>query len=99
MWYVKIEDRAAKVFEGDDLTDDDKIVIQTWAQTVAENGPYGLQKKPSVWADHALYGKWQGYRSSSFSYKGRIIYQVKDKIVTVVVVRITADHDYKKKKE
>ncbi len=99
MWQVKIEDEAAEVFESGDLTDNDKMIIQTWAQIVAEHGPDELQKKPSVWADHALYGEWQGYRASSFSHKGRIIYKVKDKIVTVIVVRITADHDYKKKKE
>jgi mRNA-degrading endonuclease YafQ of YafQ-DinJ toxin-antitoxin module len=99
MWHVKIEEKAAEIFESDELTDDDKVVIQTWAQTVAEHGPNELQKRPSVWADHALHGEWQGYRSSSFSYKGRIIYKVKDNIVTVIVVRITTDHDYKKKRE
>ncbi|MBX9767613.1 MAG: hypothetical protein K2X47_10115 [Bdellovibrionales bacterium] len=98
MWHVKIDDKAAKIFESHELTEDDKIVIQTWAQTVAEHGPDELQKRPSVWADHPLTGEWRGYRASSFSYKGRIIYQVKDKIVTVIVVRITADHNYKKEK-
>jgi addiction module RelE/StbE family toxin len=99
MWHVKIEDKAAEVFESGELTEDDKIIIQTWAQTVAEHGPEELQKKPSVWADHPLYGEWQGFRASSFSHKGRIIYKVKDNIVTVIVVRISTDHDYKKKKE
>jgi len=99
MWQVKIEDKAAKVFEGNELSEDDKLVIQTWAQTVAEYGPEELQNKSSVWADHALYGEWAGYRASSFSYSGRIIYKVKDKVVTVIVVRITTDHDYKRKKE
>ena len=98
MWSIKIEDRAAKIFESDDLTEDDRIVIQTWAQTVAEHGPDELKRKPTVWADHELHGEWKGYRASSFSYKGRIIYKVKDKIVTVIVVRITADHNYKKEK-
>jgi len=30
--------------------------------------------------------KMAGYRASSFSYSGRIIYKVEDQIVTVVVV-------------
>ena len=99
MWQVKIEDDAAEIFEGGGLTEEDKLVIQTWAQTVVEHGPDELQKKPSVWADHPLYGEWAGHRSSSFSYSGRIIYKVKGQIVTVIVVKITTDHDYKKKKE
>ena len=99
MWQVKIEDEAAKIFESDELSEDDKAIIQTWAQTVADHGPYELQKKPSVWADHALSGQWQGYRASSFGYKGRIIYKVEDKVITVIVVRITTDHNYRKEKE
>ena len=97
MWRVKIDGEAAKIFESDELTDEDRIVIQTWAQTVSRHGPEALLKSPSVWADHALHDEWNGYRSSSFSYKGRIIYKVKEKVVTVVVVRITARHDYRRK--
>lgn len=96
MWLVKIEDGAAKVFESDGLTDDDRVVVQNWAKTVIKHGPNELKKYPSIWADHALYGKWRDYRSSSFSYSGRIIYRVKGDVITVVVVRITKDHDYKK---
>lgn len=96
MWQVKIVDEAAKVFEGDELTTEDRIVIQKWAETVAEHGPDELKKHPTIWRDHELYDEWKGHRASSFSYKGRIIYQVKDKVVTVIVMRITTDHDYKK---
>src|SRR5947209_5775146 len=99
MWLVKIEDEASKVFEGDYLTKDDKIVIQIWAHTVAEHGPEELLRKPSIWADHPLHGQWQGHRASSFSHKGRIIYKVEERVVTVVVVRITTEHDYKKKRD
>lgn len=98
MWKVKIENEAARVFEGTALSDDDRIIIQQWAVTVTKHGPEGLLKSPSVWADHPLFGKWRGYRSSSFSYKGRIIYRVEDEIVTVIVVRITVEHDYKIKR-
>lgn len=96
MWKVKITDEAAQIFESDLLSDEDKIVIRKWAETVARYGPRGLGKNPSVWADHELYDDWKGYRASSFSYAGRIIYKVEDRIVTVIVVRITKSHDYKK---
>ena len=99
MWRVKIDNEAAKIFESDELTNEDRVVIQTWAKTVTQHGPEGLLENPSVWADHPLYDEWRGYRSSSFSYKGRIIYKVEDKVVTVIVVRITTKHDYKRKKE
>lgn len=96
MWKVKIVDDAARVFESDDLTRDDRIVIQKWAEVVVKHGPQELQRHPSIWADHPLYGEWKGYRASSFSYKGRIIYNVEDQIITVVVVRISTTHDYRK---
>ena len=96
MWQVKIDDQAANIFESYALSDDDRNVIHQWAKLVKKEGPEALQKFPQTWADHALYDEWRGYRASSFSYKGRIIYKVEDKIVTVIVVRITIDHDYKK---
>lgn len=98
-WFIKIEDKAAKVFETKHLSRTDLEVIKEWHKTVVNGGPEVLLKRPDVWADHALYGEWQGYRSSSFSYKGRIIYRIENKIVTVVVVRITNDHNYKKREK
>lgn len=98
-WQVKITSEAAEAFKTDELTDDDKVVIRKWAQTIIEHGPEELQKTPGVWADHPLYGEWKGHRSSSFSYRGRIIYRVEEKIVTAVVVKITTKHDYKKDQE
>ena len=63
-----------------------------------ETGPEALLNRPDKWADHALTGQWSGFRSSSFGYRGRIIYKVENEIITVVVVRITPEHDYKKRK-
>lgn len=97
-WTVNISDEAARVFEGKDLTTDDKIIIQQWAELVRDHGPDGLLRRPGMWADHALYGEWRGHRASSFSHSGRIIYKVQDQVVTVTVVRITAAHDYRRKK-
>ena len=98
MWQVKIEDEAYKVLESGELTEKDLEVIHQWAKLVSEEGPAALLQSPQSWADHALYDEWKGHRASSFSYKGRIIYKVKDQIVTVTVVRITAEHDYKRKR-
>src|SRR6478609_5541751 len=97
-WNVHITDEASKVFESKALTTDDRIVIQKWAELVRGHGPEASTKRPGMWADHALYGAWRGHRASSFSHSGRIIYKVEDQVVTVSVVRITTDHDYRRKK-
>ena len=97
-WNVHITDEASKVFESKALTTDDRIVIQKWAELVRDHGPEALTKRPGMWADHALYGEWRGHRASSFSHSGRIIYKVEDQVVTVSVVRVTTDHDYRRKK-
>jgi mRNA-degrading endonuclease YafQ of YafQ-DinJ toxin-antitoxin module len=96
MWEVKIEESAAKVFTGKLLTPEDKIVIQEWAKLVRKNGPDALRRFAQTWADHELYGEWKGFRASRFSYLGRIIYKIEMQIVTVVVVKITTNHNYKK---
>ena len=98
-WRVKIKPEAEAIFKTDELTLDDKLIIRKWAQTIIEHGPDELQKAPSIWADHPLYGEWQGHRASSFSYRGRIIYRVEAEVVTVVVVKITTSHDYKRDRE
>lgn len=95
-WQVKITEEAAQVFESNELSREDKIVIENWAKTVRKYGPQELLKEPGVWADHPLYGDWRGHRASSFSYKGRIIYRIKDNIVTVVVMKITTSHNYRR---
>ena len=95
-WQVKIEREAEDVFKGSKLTPDDRLIIRKWAQTIIDQGPESLQAAPSIWADHALSGEWRGCRASSFSNRGRIIYRVERQIVTVVVIRITTTHDYKR---
>ena len=97
-WKVKISDEAARIFESNALTTEDKVIIQKWAELVRARGPDALLERPGMWADHPLYGEWRGHRASSFSHAGRIIYRVEENVVTVVVVRITHDHNYKKEK-
>jgi mRNA-degrading endonuclease YafQ of YafQ-DinJ toxin-antitoxin module len=98
-WQVKIDDEAYKVLGSSALTDKDREVIHQWAKLVSDNGPEILKSAPQTWRDHELFDDWKGHRASNFSYRGRIIYKVKDQIVTVIVVRITAEHDYKRKKD
>ena len=97
-WTVNITDEASKMFERKALTTDDRIVIQKWAELVRDHGPEALTNRPGMWADHPLYGAWRGHRASSFSHSGRIIYKVQEQVVTDSVVRITTDHDYRRKK-
>lgn len=98
-WQVRIEDTAAEIFQTNQLTRDDLEVIKEWRRTIVEGGgPQALLKRPDRWADHALHGEWEGHRASSFGYRGRIIYRVKNEIITVVVVKITPEHDYKKRR-
>ena len=97
-WKVNITGDASKVFESKALTTADRIVLQKWAELVRDHGPGALTKRPGMWADHALYGDWRGHRASRFSNSGRIIYKIEEQVVTVAVVRITTDHDYRRKK-
>ncbi len=99
VWKVVITDEAAEIFKSKTLSSDDLETIQTWAKTVMKYGPKKLHEQPHKWADHPLFGVWVEHRSSSFSYKGRIIYKVEAQIITVMVVRITADHDYQKREK
>lgn len=99
VWKVIIFNEASEIFKNKTLSDDDLITIQTWAKTIVKYGPEKLKEQSHKWADHPLVGQWAGHRSSSFSYKGRIIYKIEAQVVTVLVVRITADHDYRKKEK
>ena len=87
---------AAKDWASTSLTEDDRIVVRGWADTVREHGPDELQRHPGQWNDHPLYGHWAGCRASNFSNSGRVIYYRFDDLGRVQVLRITAHHDYSK---
>lgn len=76
------------------LTKHDLSVLFQWLKEMAEFGPDFIQSS-CHWSDHALEGKWNGYRASSFSSSGRIIYRILPNEIEVSVVRITAKHDYR----
>lgn len=97
-WVVDFETKKAEIdFVGlikiGKIKPDDIRIIRRWVELIEEHGPTILQNK-SYWNDHALDGNLSGYRSSSFGYKGRIIYKIKEQKLWVLVVKITHSHNY-----
>lgn len=103
MWAVefesgKIEKEVEALIRSRKLTTEDQAVIHAWIRQVSYHGPESV-RGDFKWADHALRGEWEGYRSSSFSNSGRIIYRVVEKKIVILISRITHDHDYRKGKK
>jgi mRNA-degrading endonuclease YafQ of YafQ-DinJ toxin-antitoxin module len=98
MWKVlfsaKAEKDIQKLAKEKQLSESDKEVIATWIKQVQEFGPESLQQGTNFWYDHELYDEWKGHRSSAYSFKGRLIYRVEEKKIVVLVVKVTATHDY-----
>jgi mRNA-degrading endonuclease YafQ of YafQ-DinJ toxin-antitoxin module len=100
MWKVlfteKCEKEIKELLKNGLLTEDDRRVLSIWIKQVKKHGPDSLRlgSSQSNWNDHDLERKWNGHRASSYSFSGRIIYKVENKIVTVTVVRLSPDHDY-----
>lgn len=92
---AEVKTQLKQDFATGKLTKEDVILLKIWAKEVEEHGPEHLQKN-KIWDDHPLEKEWAGYRSSCFSYSGRIIYRVEGDKIIVRVVRITPNHDYKK---
>ena len=96
-WKVLITKKAEKelksLINDGTLTVEDQNIIVAWIRDIMNNGIENIVDSRK-WNDHSLQGKWSGFRSSSFSFKGRIIYKIREKKVYVEVVRITTDHDY-----
>lgn len=67
---------------------------EKWKDIVKISGPEGLQQIKGFY-DHALKGKWQGYRSSYLNETFRVIYWVNRDEVCVRVVEVNL-HDYRK---
>lgn len=90
-----MNEEAQATWNGDELTEEDRIVITAWAEVIRNHGPDALQKNPGQWNDHPLVeGYWKGCRASNFSNSGRVIYYRFDEHGVVQVVRITTTHDY-----
>jgi mRNA-degrading endonuclease RelE of RelBE toxin-antitoxin system len=69
---------------------------QVWLEIVETGGPQNLRQIPGF-NDEALHGQLSGSRSSRLDKNTRLIYTVEQKIVTVTIEDITAQHDYRKK--
>ena len=93
---VQVETDLELFFKAGDITKDDVKILKRWVDEIETYGPDYIQKK-KFWGDHALDGEWRGFRSTCFSFSGRIIYRIVDEKVEVRVVRITPDHNYEKK--
>jgi mRNA-degrading endonuclease YafQ of YafQ-DinJ toxin-antitoxin module len=101
MWKVEFETSKAEaetteMVKRGLLTIEDRRVISAWIRQVSSQGPESIQNDRK-WADHPLEHEWKGYRSSAFSNKGRIIYRVEQKVIKVLIERITVTHNYRRK--
>ncbi len=100
MALVKNTEHCKKRFKEDFkkglFSEDDGRVLRAWTREMEEFGPEHIVNSPQ-WRDHALEREWEGYRASSFSVKGRIIYRIinDDEIEICEVERVSPDHDYK----
>ncbi len=97
MWDVDFESASVqreveKLIKAKKLTEEDHAIIHAWIRQVTYHGPDSIQKD-SKWADHELHDDWEGYRSSSFSNSGRIIYRVIEKKIAIRIAPITENHD------
>lgn len=69
--------------------------VKIWFSDMEEFVPIYVAES-SEWHDYDLDRDCIGYRSSAFSSIGRVIYKIVDAQITVLVARVTANHDYKK---
>jgi addiction module RelE/StbE family toxin len=68
---------------------------EKWKDIVVISGPNGL-KQIKGFHDEPLHGKRKGFRSSRLNIQYRVIYQIKNELLFVRVVKVTA-HDYRRK--
>lgn len=76
------------------LTREDLQALAKWVDAIESRGPEHVQT--AYWNDHPLEAEWTGLRSASFSLRGRVIYRIEDGRLVVMVVRVTATHNYRK---
>jgi addiction module RelE/StbE family toxin len=90
----KVKRELREALEKGWLSKEDLQIIKAWVAFVEDNGVKALQYDYK-WDDHPLWGQWEGCRASCISNSGRIIYRVENQEVIVVILRITADHNYR----
>ena len=92
MWEVYEHRRAAKRL--DRLPKDILKRYEKWKDIVRISGPQGLRLIKGL-HDENLQGQWRGHRSSRLNEQYRVIYEVEEHHVTVLVMDVTA-HDYRR---
>ncbi len=96
-WRVVVTSECEAEIERTVFSNEERFIIASWIRFVEVKGPYSLNDfEVFQFNDHELtrQRKWNKHRSSSFSKAGRIIYRIDDDIITVIVVRITRNHNY-----
>ena len=93
----RVEEEVTALLKSKAISQPDIKVLLRWIDEMTEFGPDHIAAS-SEWHDHELEREWKGYRSSAFSSSGRVIYRVNGKLIEVQVHRVTATHDYRKKR-
>ncbi|HEY1694333.1 MAG TPA: hypothetical protein VGG39_19325 [Polyangiaceae bacterium] len=94
MWRVLETKTASKVLDRAPLDVRQKWTL--WLAIVRQSGPVGLHAI-SGFRDEALTGQWAGFRASRLSLGTRVIYRVHRDVLEVHVVKVTAQHDYRRR--
>jgi mRNA-degrading endonuclease YafQ of YafQ-DinJ toxin-antitoxin module len=95
---IKVQTEVENLIKKGRITKADQEVISAWIRQIALHGPESI-RGDKKWADHPQEHEWLGYRSSSFSVRGRIIYGIEEKFIKIKIARITDTHDYRKGKK
>lgn len=90
----QVKDEIRTQLDAGTLTKDDFMALAKWVNEIEAYGPEHVQT--AYWNDHPLEAEWTGLHSASFSLRGRVIYRVENGRLIVMVVRITATHNYRK---
>ncbi len=103
MWVVEFESLAVqyeveKLVREKKLSVEDQAIIHAWIKQISHHGPESI-RHDFKWADHDLTGEWKGYRSSSYSHRGRIIYLVVEEKIVIKIARVTDIHNYRREKK
>lgn len=90
--HVKAEIQAQ--MDNGTLSVSDLQALRKWVDEIESHGLEHIQT--DYWNDHPLEAEWTGLRSASFSLRGRVIYRAENGRLIVMVVRVTATHNYRK---
>ncbi|OUR99699.1 hypothetical protein A9Q84_01350 [Halobacteriovorax marinus] len=99
MWKVtytkQVEKEISRLILNKKLTEYDLEIIDFWISIIEEKGPEELDNY-KIFKDHKLRNEWEGFRSSSFSISGRIIYKLHKKKILIKIIKVTTNHNYKR---